>query len=94
MPRGASGRFPTPSTERNALLTHLHAGTLGWITLSILGPMPWIFDPQGVDESGGRWLAMLSAAIVFYIFEFWTGDRALRPLTGSAGLIAIMGRSA
>lgn len=80
------------SFDRNADLTHFHSGTLGWVTLSLLGAMLWIFDPDGADRSGGRGLAILSTvAIVFYIVGFWTGDPFLRPLAGSAALIPIVG---
>lgn len=74
--------------ERNALLTHLHAGTLGWISLGILGTMLWVFDRGDADEWGGRGLTVWSvAAIVLYIVGFWTGNRVLRPIVGSAALI-------
>lgn len=78
--------------ERNLLLTHLHAGTLGWITLAVLAAMLWIFEPDDADESGGRLLALASiAAVVVYIAAFWTGDRVLRPLAGSAAMIPVVG---
>ena len=77
--------------DRNALLTHLHAGTLGWITLGVLGTLVWIF---GLDDtpSSGRVLAWLSVGTIgLYIIGFWTGDRVLRPVAGSAALIPIVG---
>ena len=78
--------------DRNALLTHLHAGTLGWITLAVLGTMLWVFNPESADEPAGRSLAVWSiAAIAFYIVGFWTGDQILRPLAGSAALIPLVG---
>lgn len=78
--------------ERNLLLTHLHAGTLGWITLAVLAAMLWIFEPDGADESGGRVLALASiTAVIVYIVGFWTGDRMLRPLAGSAAMVPIVG---
>lgn len=78
--------------DRNTQLTHLHAGTLGWITLAVLGAMLWVYDPDDADRSAGRLLAPASvAAIVFYIVGFWTGDRVLRPIAGSAALIPIVG---
>lgn len=29
-------------SNRNQAQTHLHAGTIGWITLGILAPVPWV----------------------------------------------------
>jgi len=78
--------------DRNTQLTHLHAGTLGWITLAVLGALLWVYDPDDADRSGGRLLAAASvAAIVLYIVGFWTGDRILRPIAGSGALIPIVG---
>jgi hypothetical protein len=78
--------------ERNTLLTHLHAGTLGWITLAVIGAMLWVYDPDDADRSGGRLLAAASVAAIFvYIVGFWTGNRVLRPIAGSAALIPIVG---
>lgn len=78
--------------DRNTQLTHLHAGTLGWITLAVIGAMLWVNDRDDADRSGGRMLAAASvAAIVLYIVGFWTGDRVLRPIAGSAALIPILG---
>ncbi len=30
--------------SHNQLLTHVHAGTLGWITLSVFGAALWMFS--------------------------------------------------
>lgn len=78
--------------DRNALLTHLHAGTLGWITLGVLGTLVWVFYTEDATASSGRVLAWLSVGTIgLYIIGFWTGDRVLRPIAGSAALIPIVG---
>lgn len=78
--------------SRNALLTHLHAGTLGWITLGVLGTLVWAFDPDHTAPSSGRVLAWVSlGAIALYILGFWIGDRVLRPVAGSAAMVPIVG---
>src|SRR2546423_358518 len=33
--------------DRNTLLTHLHSGTLGWITMGVIGLSIWIFGGSG-----------------------------------------------
>jgi len=35
--------------DRNTLLTHLHSGTLGWITMGVIGIAIWIFARERED---------------------------------------------
>ena len=36
---------------RNTLLTHVHAGTLGWITLAVFAGAIWMFGSPDDDSS-------------------------------------------
>jgi hypothetical protein len=68
------------------LLAHVHSGTLGWITLSILAAAAWIFAtplPRPLRDGA-------IVAVVFYIAMFWIDSEPLRPVAGSLVLIAIV----
>ena len=70
--------------SRDAILTHVHAGTLGWLTLSVMATTFWVFSEDGSDPVGRgatrslAWLAGLS--IVAYVAAFYSGNLAARAL--------------
>lgn len=79
---------------RNTLLTHVHAGTLGWITLSVFGAAIWMFWQE--SDAGSARLANFSiVAVSLYVLAFWSGDlldtteSIQRPIGGSLTFIAI-----
>lgn len=79
---------------RNTLLTHVHAGTLGWITLSVFGAAIWMFgDPN--DSSTARLANSSIVAVSLYVLAFWSGDlldttqSIQRPIGGTLTFIAI-----
>lgn len=79
---------------RNTLLTHVHAGTLGWITLSVFGAAIWMFgDPT--DAKSGNMANFAIVAISLYVLAFWSGDffdtteSIQRPIGGTLTFIAI-----
>jgi len=80
---------------RDTLLTHVHAGTLGWITLSIFGGAIWIFGSP--DDSSSNTLANFSiVALALYVLAFWSGDilnieeSIQRPIGGTLAFIAMV----
>lgn len=80
---------------RNTLLTHVHAGTLGWITLSIFGGAIWIFGSP--DDNSSNTLANFSiVALALYVLAFWSGDilnieeTIQRPIGGTLAFIAMV----
>jgi len=80
---------------RNTLLTHVHAGTLGWITLSIFGAAIWIFGSP--DDNSSNTLANFSiVALALYVLAFWSGDilnieeTIQRPIGGTLAFIAMV----
>ncbi len=78
---------------RNTLLTHVHAGTLGWITLSVFGGAIWMFG--SADDRSSNLLANLSiAALALYVLAFWSVDLTTssvqRPIGGTLAFIAIV----
>lgn len=77
----------------NLLLTHVHSGTLGWITLAVVGAAMLIFG-EGADTrtaSGANQLAMaITATTVLYVIAFATGTGIFRPIAGTLMLAAIV----
>jgi len=74
----------------NMLMTHVHSGTLGWITLAVIGSAMLIFADEP-NDSGARSLAVASiVATVLYVGAFALTTGVLRPITGTLMLIAIV----
>jgi hypothetical protein len=80
--------------SHSQLLTHVHAGTLGWITLSVFAATLWMFSEGRTfdrQELGRlRLLANLVAAtIALYVVSFYIGNTTLRVIVGTLALLAI-----
>src|SRR3990172_1604236 len=84
--------------DHNTLMAHIHAGTLGWITLSVLAICFWLF----ADEDAGSgmhaaqtWISWLAiAAVPLLVLAFWTGvpwARAVFSLPVLAAIVASLG---
>src|SRR5882672_12587710 len=73
--------------DRNALLTHLHSGTLGWITMGVIGLTLWVF--------GGRDMNMVvrisALATAAYVLAFWSGNSPARAIFGLVMLGVVYG---
>jgi hypothetical protein len=79
--------------DHDTLITHVHAGTLGWITLAVAGTAFMMFsaDQQvtGEHQAKARVLGIaVVAAIGIYVAAFLVGDRIpgdriQRPLAGT-----------
>ena len=83
--------------SQDVLLTHVHAGTLGWITLSVFAMGFWLF---GVGEGNEpteknlyvRTLSILSAiSIPVYVLAFLSGNLIARAVFSFPVLLAIIG---
>ncbi|MDX1600439.1 MAG: hypothetical protein R3191_02880 [Anaerolineales bacterium] len=83
---------------RGQLLIHLHAASVGWITLSAIGIAIWVLTGQRdvSEQYAGRirllvWAAVL--AFAFYIPNFWlafsAGFATLLPVFGSLSVIVL-----
>lgn len=79
--------------SHNLLMTHVHSGTLGWITLAVVGAALLMFG-EGADSrsvASSRTVALVSiAAAVLYVVTFATTTGVLRPLAGTFMLVAIV----
>jgi hypothetical protein len=71
--------------NRDLLLTHVHSGTLGWITLGLVAGTIWL------GRSGDRRLALALAALIpIYVLAFYTGNLAFRAIGGALLLVAVL----
>ena len=70
--------------DRNQILTHVHAGTIGWLTLTIVASTFLLF--RAADR---RLMLVLAVLVPIYVFAFYTGNLVLRAVGGTALLIAI-----
>jgi len=74
--------------DRNTLLTHLHSGTLGWITMGVIGIAIWIFARDREDLFAPVMLSALCTAA--YVMAFWSGVYLLRGVFGVVELVVIV----
>lgn len=75
------------------LMTHVHAGTLGWITLAVLAASIWLFwsDTTGWAGTLPRVLpAVAIVAIGAYLVAFFTTTGTARPVAGGAALAVLV----
>ncbi len=70
--------------DHNQILTHVHAGTVGWLTLTIVASTFLLF--QAADR---RLMLALAVLVPIYVLAFYTGNFAFRAIGGVALLIAV-----
>ncbi len=86
--------------DHDTLISHVHAGTLGWITLGVGGVALLMFsrDRQLTADEVGRATNLawaLIAAITLYVAAFFVGDRIpgdriQRPIVGAVLLLVVI----
>jgi hypothetical protein len=86
--------------EHDTLITHVHAGTLGWITLGVSGIALLMFsqdrDVSVAETERARILAWaMVAAVTLYVAAFLAGDtifddRIQRPIGGTILLVVVV----
>ena len=89
---GMFNGFHFISLSRAVLLTHVHAGTLGWITLVAFAAALWLFG--GGDRMAGhaRGVTMgMAICVPLYVLGFLSGNFVLRAITGTPVLLLIVG---
>lgn len=75
----------SPESMRPALLTHVHAGTVGWVSLGLIGIAVWFF------RSGDSRLSLLfMVAVPVYVAAFYSGNLPARAVTGVVLLVGIV----
>src|SRR5436305_11336130 len=73
--------------DRNTLLTHLHSGTLGWITMGVVGLTVWLFGGRELNTP----IRLSAAATAAYVLAFWSGNFTARAIFGVVMLATIYG---
>src|ERR1700682_4454929 len=95
VPIGILNGFHFVTLPRQVLLTHVHAGTLGWITLGVIAICFWLFGDDTPVASSGRVVQSLSllaaTGIPAYVLAFLSGNLLARAIFGFPVLIAIVG---
>jgi hypothetical protein len=71
--------------DRNQILTHVHSGTVGWLTLTIVASTFLLF--REVDR---RLMLALAVAVPVYVLAFYTGNFAFRAISGTALLAVVV----
>jgi hypothetical protein len=86
--------------EHDVLMSHVHSGTLGWITLGVAG-IAFIMFSEGRNVSAeearraGAMAMSLVASVVLYVLAFLAGDsifddRIQRPITGTVLFVVVI----
>ncbi len=70
--------------DRNQILTHVHAGTVGWLTLAIVAATTLLF--RATDR---RLVLALAVAVPVYVLAFYTGNLPFRAISGTVLLVVI-----
>src|SRR5213079_2322474 len=71
--------------DRNQILTHVHSGTIGWISLSIIAAATWL--ARGINPI----LALaLMIVVPIYVASFYIANPILRVAGGTALLLLIL----
>jgi hypothetical protein len=80
--------------DRNQVLTHLHSGTIGWITLGIMATVLVLYSRPGERPAPDSFLSwscgILVITVPVYIVAWWTGNLPFRAIGGSALLVGIV----
>lgn len=74
--------------DQNTLLTHLHSGTLGWISMGVFGIALALFARNGV---AGPYVSLSALATAAYVIAFWSGNFYARAIFGTVMLGTIFG---
>src|SRR6202158_2904446 len=92
---GILNGFHFVTLPRQVLLTHVHAGTLGWITLGVIAICFWLFGDDAPVASNGRVVQALSVlaaiGIPIYVLAFLSGNLLAPAIFGFPVVIAIVG---
>src|SRR5207249_4828687 len=90
---GILNGFHFVTLPRQVLLTHVHAGTLGWITLGVIAICLWLFGEETTTPGNSRAVQALSLlaaiGIPIYVLAFLSGNLLARAIFGFPVLVAI-----
>jgi hypothetical protein len=81
--------------SQDVLLTHVHSGTIGWITLSVFAISLWVFGegesaPQRTHQYI-RWSSIIAAiSVPLYVLAFLSGNYIARAVFGVPVLLVMI----
>ena len=79
--------------SQDVLLTHVHAGTIGWITLSVFAISIWVFG-EGASQGTHqyiRWSSIIAAiSVPLYVLAFLSGNFIARAVFGVPVLLVMI----
>jgi uncharacterized protein (DUF486 family) len=79
--------------NRNQMLTHLHSGTIGWVTLGVMATVLWLYGDRGPRTESDRFVtwtsAILMVTVPVYLLAFWSGNLPFRAISGGLLLLGI-----
>src|SRR5690606_9483701 len=81
------------AVPHDIVLTHVHSGTLGWITLGVFGAAGTMLARPGESIRSMAIfgvIAMAAYILAFGSVEFTTGTSIQRPIGGTLALISIV----
>jgi hypothetical protein len=90
---GIVNGFHFVTLSRAVLLTHVHAGTLGWVTLVAMAAAYWLYGNSSAPLDGhARGVAMgMCICVPLYVLAFLSGNFVLRAVFGVPVLLLIVG---
>jgi cbb3-type cytochrome oxidase subunit 1 len=90
---GIFNGFHFITLSRAVLLTHVHSGTLGWITLTALAAAYWLYsDADDRLARHGRGVAIgMAVWVPLYVLAFLSGNSIARAVFGTPVLLLILG---
>jgi len=71
--------------NRDQLLTHVHSGTIGWISVGIVAATFWM-----TRRADARLAWALAGLVPIYVAAFYSGNYAFRAIAGTPLLIVIL----
>jgi hypothetical protein len=71
--------------DHNQILTHVHAGTVGWLTLTIVASTFLLFG-----AADRRLMVALAVLVPVYVLAFYTGNLPFRAVAGTALLLVVV----
>lgn len=80
--------------SENQVLTHLHSGVLGWITLGIMAAVLWLYGGNAARQGEERYMAWTSILLIvgvpLFMVAWWIFEPPFLAVGGSLVLLGIV----
>lgn len=90
---GIFNAFHFVKLSREVLLTHVHSGTLGWITLCAFATALWLYgsSPRPGDGHPRGVSTGMAVLVPLYVLAFLSGNYVAKAVAGTLVLLMIVG---